>query len=259
MSRRSLARLLALAFLAPGLVACNSSPTGPSSTRTQPVGGESEHYVYYFATGDTVDATWQEAYHRWATARLGVSPARKIGYHKYRSRQDMGEHTGNYQTNGYADPTRFEIHTLWSIDNHEVVHLLMSEIGQAPALFNEGIAVALQTNPATGNFDSVFNGIEVHTAARGYLASGTLVLPLDRILETTGFRSISDSTLSYREAGSFVRFLIDRYGLDRVLAFFRAGGGPNDSAAVVKTRFLATFGVTLATAEEAWLAMLRQP
>ena len=30
---------------------------------------------------------------------------------------------------------------------------------------------------------AVFNGVEVHAAARGYLASGSLVLPLDRLIE----------------------------------------------------------------------------
>ena len=100
---------------------------------------------------------------------------------------------------------------------------------------------------SAGDLDSKFDGVEVHTAARTYLETGQLVLPLDRILDNASFRDIPDPVLSYREAGSFVRFLIDRYGLDRVLALF-PGGSYTDSAAAVRRRFEAAFGVTVAQA-----------
>ena len=232
-----------------------SSPSSPSRTPL-PVVAETEHYVFHAASAGSVDTARQEVYHRWAVGRLGVQPPRKIGYYKYTSRQDMGDHTGKYNTNGYADASAFEIHTLFSSDNHEVVHLYMSLIGDAPGLFSEGIAVAFSTNPSAGDFDSKFDGVEVHAAARTYLETGQLVLPLDRILDNASFRDIPDSVLSYSEAGSFVRFLIDRYGLDRVLALF-PGGSYTDSAAAVRSRFEAAFGVTVAQAEAAWLEMLR--
>jgi len=248
------ATVLALAILA--VAACGSSPASPSAPPL-PVSSETEHYVFHAAAGDTVDGAWQEAYHQWAVSRLGVQPGRKIGYYKYTSRTDMGDHTGSYNTNAYADPVRFEIHTLWPTDNHEVVHLFMSLIGESTALFSEGMAVAFQTDPVKGVLESRFNGEEVHSAARRYLQGGQLVLPLDRIIETSGFRSIADPTLAYREAGSFMRFLIDRHGLETVLAFFRAGGSPTDGAETLKTRFRAAFGQTFGEAEVAWLDMLR--
>jgi hypothetical protein len=235
---------------------CDSPPSSPSRSPL-PVAAETAHYVFHAGQGDTLDTAWQEAYHSWAIGRLGVQPARKIGYYKYTSRTDMGDRTGRYNTNGYADPAAFEIHTLWPTDNHEVVHLFMSLVGQSTALFSEGMAVAFQTDPVRGIFESRFNGEEVHAAARRYLAAGQLVLPLDRIVETNGFRSISDSTLSYRQAGSFVRFLIDHYGLEQVLAFFRSGGSATDTAATVKAGFRAALGATFEEAEAAWLEMLR--
>jgi len=250
-----LAAMLVLTLLSSA--ACDSaSPTSPSASPL-PVIAESAHYVVHAGAGETVDTDWQEAYHQWAAERLGVKPDRKIGYYKYTSRQHMGQHTGQYNTNAYADPVRFEIHTLWPTDNHEVVHLFMSLVGQSTALFAEGMAVAFQTDPVKGVFESRFNGEEVHHAARRYLDAGQLVLPLDRIIETSGFRSIADSTLVYREAGSFVRFLIDRFGLQAVLAFFRAGGSPPDTAPAVKSRFRTAFGLSFEEAEAAWLELLR--
>jgi hypothetical protein len=250
--------ILAAAAVAVAGACGSSSPSSPTSPSKPPlpVSAETDHYVFHAAAGDAIDTAWQEAYHAWAVARLGVQPSRKVGYYKYTSRQDMGDHTGSYSTNGYADVAAFEIHTLGSTDNHEVVHLLVSLVGDAPGLFSEGIAVALQTDPVKGVLTSWFNGEEVHAAARRYLQGGQLVLPLDRILENSAFRAITDPTLAYREAGSFVRFLIDRYGIDRVLAFFR-GGSYTDTAAVVKARFRTVVGVTLEEAEAAWLEMLQ--
>lgn len=247
---------IVISLLAAAACSGSSSPLSPSRPPL-PLASSSAHYEYHFAPGDTVDAGWQERYHEWATARLGVQLPRKVGYYKYQSRQEMGDHTGRYNTNGFADVARFEIHVLEPTDNHEVVHLLMSVIGNSSALFSEGVAVAFQTDPANGVFESRFNREEVHHAARRYLDSGELILPLDRIIETNGFRAITDSVLSYREAGSFVRFLIDRYGLDRFLAFYRSGLMPDSAKAVIKARFQNTIGVTFDEAEAAWLDMLR--
>ena len=251
---------IVISLLAAAACGGSTNPLSPSvspSGTGLPLASASAHYEYHYASGDTVDAGWQEQYHEWATARLGVQLPQKVCYYKYQSRQDMGDHTGKYNTNGFADVARFEIHVLAPIDNHEVVHLLMSVIGNSSALFSEGVAVAFQTDPANGVFESRFNREEVHQAARRYLESGELVLPLDRIIESNGFRAITDSVLSYREAGSFVRFLIDRYGLDRFLAFYRSGLMPDSAKAVIKARFQSATGVSFEEAEAAWLDMLR--
>jgi hypothetical protein len=238
------------------LAACGGSGNQTSpSLQPLPVVVETPSFRYHYGTGDSVDASWQEAYHAWATARLGVHVLPKIEYFKYRSRQDMGDHTGRYNTNGFAEPSRFEIHTLWPTDNHEVVHIYTALVGRPSDFFNEGIAVALQTNPPEANFESVFNGQAVHDACRQYLQFGTLVLPLDRVVTTNDFRGISDDVLSYREAGSFMRFVMDTYGTDRLLDFFRASAR-DDSLTTIKQRFASSMGVSLDVAETAWKAML---
>lgn len=239
------------------LAACGGSggPTAPTQTPL-PAASESASFRYHYAAGDRVDADWQETYHAWATAQLGLHVPQKIEYHKYQSRQDMGNHTGNYGTNGFAEPARFELHTLWPTDNHEVVHIYTALVGRPSDFFNEGIAVAFQTNPATSRFESVFNGQEVHQACAQYLGNGTLVLPLTRVAQTSDFRAITDSVLSYREAGSFVRFMIDRYGIARVLEFFRISSR-TDSIPTINARFQTALGVSLEDAETAWLTMLR--
>lgn len=211
---------------------------------------ESASFSYRFSTGDSVDPERQEAHHAWAVALLGVSLAQKIDYNKYLSRAQMGQATGNGNTNGFADSARFAVHTLWAWDNHEPVHVYTALIGRPSDFFNEGIAVAFQTDPAANDFESRFNGLHVHDAARDYRRQGRL-LPLDQIVETSGFRAVSDATLSYREAGSFVRLLIDRDGLETVKAFFRTGN-VGDSRPVIGERFHAVFGRSLAATEAEW-------
>lgn len=237
-------------------VGCGGGSTAPSAPAL-PLANETAHFRFYYAAGDRVDANWEEQYQAWATARLGISPAQKIAYNKYTSRADMGAHTGAYNTNAFAQPDQFAIHTLWSTDNHEVVHLYTSLFGRAPGLFNEGMAVAFQVDPVAGDFVTRFNGEAVDVSCRGYLQAGTLITPLDRIIQTSDWGRVTDPTLAYREAGSFTRFLIDRYGLDRVLQFFRVST-TDDGAAAIRAHLVDALGQPLDQLEQQWLTMLRE-
>lgn len=212
----------------------------------------------YHEPGDTVDTEWQESYKAWAPAILSVSPPPKIEYRKYFSREAMGRFTGTSNTNGYAEPEQWRLHPIWPRDNHEIVHVYSAMIGRPSDFFDEGIAVALQTDPSAGRLDSVFNGVEVHQACRGYLAVNLLPLRLASDVTTQPFRNIQDSTLSYRYAGSFVRFLMDRYGTPAVLRFFREAGGGSESLATIQSRTQTVFGRSLEAVEADWLAFLRQ-
>jgi hypothetical protein len=239
-------------------IACGGStgtPAGPSSAPPLPFAAESANFRIYYAPGDSVQVERQEAFHAWAILRLGVVVPRKIEYRKYTSRDDMGARTGTYNTNAYAEPAQFTIHTLWSWDNHETIHIYTALIGRPSDFFNEGIAVAFQIDPLSGDFEPRFNGEQVHDAARRYRQLGLLVLPLSRIVSTSDFRGISDSTLSYRKAGSFVAFLITRFGIDRVLQLFRTGTR-DDALGTIRMRFEQAFGTTLEKAEADWLAFV---
>lgn len=160
-----------------GVAACGGSPAGPTATALLPLARETATMRVYHESGDSVDTEWQEAYNAWALARLGVS-APTIEYRRYVSREAMGRYTGNYNTNGFAEPSLWRLHTIWPRDNHEIVHLYTAAIGRPSDFFNEGIAVAFQTDPPAGRFEGVFNGQEVHAACRAYLAAGQLPLPV---------------------------------------------------------------------------------
>src|SRR5690349_7096289 len=60
-----------------------TSPTGPSAAAALSERLETDHFVFAFAPGDHVDATFEEAYHACATATLGVAPTQRVHYDKY--------------------------------------------------------------------------------------------------------------------------------------------------------------------------------
>jgi hypothetical protein len=240
--------------------ACGGSPTSPSpapSNSSLPFVTETATMRYYYEPGDTVDVPRQEAFNAWAVERLAVVVPQKIEYRKYLSRESMGRYTGNGNTNGFAEPSLWRLHTIWPFDNHEVVHIYTAIVGRPSDFFNEGIAVSFQTDPAGGDFTVRFNGQQVHEACRAYLQTGTLPLPVSRFVTTTGFRGIVDSVLSYRMAGSFVLHLTERFGLPAVLRFFQTNNR-DESLDAIRARIEAVFGVPLEDAESSWLAMLRR-
>jgi hypothetical protein len=246
-------RGLAVATLTvPLIAACGgSSPTSPSSDPlTEQI--VTEHFVFRYAPGDSVDSAWQEAFHIWAVAQLGVTPP-KITYNKYRNRAHMGALTGKGNTNGYADLSLNTLHTIWRSEPHEVVHVYAGPWGFPAALFVEGLAVAHTTNPPAGDFVPKWNGTPVHDAARQLRAAGQLI-PIASIAETAAFRARNE-LITYPESGSFVRFLIDADGIDAMRRLFgsMAGDAP---IATVRATFQNVYGYSLDESEARWLRFL---
>jgi hypothetical protein len=257
MSPSLLRRALSVVLFAILAARCgSSSPTAPSSTgQTLPAAGESANYIFRASEGDTVNPVWQERYHEWLTATLGVSPRQRITFNKYTSRGHMQTMIGVGNTNAWADPAAYAIHTIWPIDNHEVVHLLTSAWGSPGALINEGMAVAFQIDPGR-DLTPRWSGTPLHDLTRQFRQQGRFV-PLAGMTETSSFRS-HDSNVTYPESGSFMRWLVDEHGLDRVRALYGRVAGPNDSAANVRAAFAAVYGRSLDDLEQAWVTFLSQ-
>ena len=249
------------AFAVAGLVAalgaagCRQSASGPSAFDSVllPLARTTDAFEYRFAAGDTVDVEWQEAYHRWAVEALQIPAPRRIRYNKYRDRAHMQQVIGVGNSNAFADAGTFEIHTIWSRDNHETVHLYASAFGRPGALWNEGLAVALQVDPVAGDFVPRWSGVALDDRVRQFASDGRL-LPLVDLATTSGFRRF-DANVTYPEAGAFVRFVMDTCGLPGIRALF-ASGSVDDSAEAVGSKFKTACRQTLSSAEQAWRARL---
>lgn len=248
--------LLALSLLAAGLPACSGRGHSP----TEPIGSdpvaelsesaESAHFVFHFSPGDSVEAQRMEAHYRWAVGILGVAPPVQIQYYKYLDRNQMSRLTGQV-TNGWAEPEGFAVHSIWPFDPHEVVHVYSALVGRPSDFFNEGLAVAMGTDPLSGRLEALWNGRDVHQVAR---MMGSELIPLRDMVTTDDFRRYPDGT-SYPEAGSFIRYLMENHGSAAVLSLF-AAGSRNDSRGTIERSFRSAFGFELTEAEARWRAFL---
>jgi len=253
---RRACRLFVTAFIPLCLIGCGESPTAPSA------GGPAlsehvatAHFDFAWSAGDRVDTAWQEAFHEWATRELQVTITRRISYSKYLSPMHMlALHYGPGNVNAWADPDLFTLHTIWGFDNHEVIHLYTSTIGRATSLLNEGIAVAFQVDPIRGDMTPRWNNRHVHDVSAGWRRQGRLVA-LNQMLTFDQWRAI-DSQVSYPEAGSFVRFLLDAHGGIGPFRLLLGLSTQQDAPEVTRRNIETAYGVPLEALETEWLAML---
>ena len=228
-----------------------SHPLSPGDVLSQR--SESAHYIYLFSEGDAVDAAWQETYHAWLIGQIGEDPGQKLEYRKYRDRAHLRAVTGR-TTNGFAEPGSPRFHTIWPIDNHEVVHtVVLLTLGHPPALLNEGIAVAHSTDPSAGIFEPRWNGRAVDAIAADELRASRIPT-LDQVLESPRFFD-RDEAVRYPLAGSFVGYLLLHHGWPAMKTYLRASTF-DDSAARTRTLFLSAYGISIDDAWGAWRASL---
>jgi hypothetical protein len=236
-------------------VACGDGPTAPSATNTaltQTI--TSSHFVFHLAPGDSVDAAWQDRFFDWLMPTLQLQPSPPLDYHKYRDRAHLQAVTGR-TTNGYAEPGTTRFHTIWPTDNHESVHtIVILQMGFPPALFTEGVAVAHSTDPSAGILTPRWAGTDIHALARGYDAAGRLP-PLTSLLRSVDFFNF-DQNIMYPCSGSFVRYLIDTYGLAPLKTYFAASTF-DDAASATEAKFLDAYGRSIGSVWEDWRARIR--
>lgn len=213
---------------------------------------ETANFIFHYSLGDYIYSDRQEAFGSWAISLLGVNIPKKIDYYKYKDYDQMRRIWG---TSGvaWADTGTLSIHHYSSWDNHECVHLLTYLIGRPPDLFNEGIAVGLSTDPYNGDFEGRWYGMSVHYWGKRFKDEGTLI-PLNDLLESNDFRGYEPG-ITYPESGSFVRFLIDTYGLSKMKSIFQTVNR-GDSKDEIKQKFQSIYGFSIDQAEAAWLLFL---
>jgi hypothetical protein len=168
---------------------------------------------------------------------LGHKVSGTVEYYHYDRPEDIAAATGRY-AGGLTFPDLGQIHTTASADNHELVHLVAYELGDPGPFFQEGLAVVLGDRGR-------WMGQPVDRVAKK-VAKGTtlasMIAGFDRIEPREG----------YAVAGSFVAYLVERHGLDKVVHFFRACHGGRDTA----TAFAAIFGQSLEAAGGSWAQAL---
>lgn len=231
LSARELA-VLTICVLTVTLLFFFSNKLGLSSSESQiksSLGGvyETEHFVLVYPI-DSVNgkqageiADLLEFYYFQLTRALRVQPVKKITTFLYRSVGQKERLVGAGRTN-IAKPWLWQLHLNLSDINtslrHELVHVMAAEfgfpllrVGWNPGLI-EGLAVAVERV----SYDE-----PIHQLAAMMYATGADP-DIQSLFSVSGFFK-AQQTVSYTLAGSFCRFLIDRYGLRRFKFVYRTG------------------------------------
>ena len=223
---------------------------------------ETEHFVIYYNGGtqiaDYIELIGEDHEFRLAqiVRDLEVAPPKKITSFLF---ADPGQ---KYRLMGarniyMAKPWRREIYLNHSsfphqVLRHEIAHVVAGGFGDPmfgvsasgvfglPLRFNvgliEGLAVAVDWP------DHFTRELTPHQSVKALTQLG-MAPPLSGLL-STGFLAVS-SARSYTVAGSFVRFLWDRYGVEKVKALYRSGGD-----------FPRVYGKSLGALEAEWREMI---
>ncbi|MET0551758.1 MAG: hypothetical protein ABW221_01895 [Vicinamibacteria bacterium] len=159
--------------------------------------------------------------------------AAPISYYTYERPEDIAAQTGVYAY-GLTHVGDSVVHSTATYHPHELVHAVAGGLGDPGRFFHEGLAVALGDE---GRWD----GSAVDALARARAAG------VDRKQLVDAFDRLA-AGVAYPVAGSFVKHLIDRDGLPKLVEFFRACPRRVD----VDAAFLRTYGRSFQNAFAEW-------
>jgi hypothetical protein len=218
-----------------------SVPLGAAPLRGFSLRAESAHFSFYSKDRVKIDPARSEKQLAHVARLLGAPKPGRTDYYWYGSAGDVAAVVGTY-AEGMAYPNHGRVHATEAARDHEIVHIVAALLGDPGTFFQEGLAVEL------GN-KGRWRGRSVDDLARPLAGS----MPFRALMQRY---DPARSPEGYPLAGSFVKFLRKRFGLERVVAFFRACR----SRSAVEQAFQASFGLALDEAAQAWtMGLLGRP
>lgn len=190
---------------------------------------ETEHYIFHYSHGSKAEwdvehiAAVQEASYKHISTMLGVEMKERIHYYLYASREDVGRECerrfGEYTPYNGCTVSKNEILAVYNdeiqcIGRHEDTHILMFSLGYSESSFlEEGVACAM---------DSLWWGIDNNAWVSYYRKKGMCPSVVKLLhLSRDEFYTVEDR-IAYPLAGSFVSYLLMRFGKDIFRQFYLA-------------------------------------
>ncbi|MFQ5825441.1 MAG: glucodextranase DOMON-like domain-containing protein [bacterium] len=221
---------------------------------------DTENMVFFYSKEMNIDNHLQEIklldenYQSMCKA-MEFSFDEKIEYYIASSPEECGRLLTQPPFNGLAAVTYqdsiawFQIAVATTFYNpHEVMHIvaLSSGVPYSNSLFSEGLAVA-------------YGGTTFQTAefAHNYsknIIDNTNYIPIKRLLTINGSDFLQSSYITYQESGSFIRYLIDTYGIAKLKNFIFNFNMSGD----LDVQSMRVYNVSLDELEEKWKKYLRE-
>lgn len=213
----------------------------------------SEHYIFHFRPNSIAEeeigyiAAVQEAGYQRILGILGETTGPTIGYYLYESLADKARITG-VKGSGIAEAALGEVHVVYGNDRkvtglHEDCHVLAQQLwgGSRLPFLVEGLAVYCDGHWLSAPVDRWVSVL----SKRGDL------IPLQGLLQPDLFESYPD-LLTYPVAGSFVKFLIEKFGIEDFRTFYLSA-----RPASIREDFEKIYPLSLEEAERGWLSACR--
>lgn len=213
---------------------------------------ESDYFIYHVPGDVDIDGHREEIRFldekcREITDHLGIDLDKKFHYYKARSTDEVSKLVTTGKYHGVAVNALGLLVSIRFCHVHELAHLLYWNAGirAENPIFSEGFAVA-------------FGGVSGTTAEFADIESKNLIgsrkyVPLKELL-TNPSNFVRNNFITYFEAGSFLKFIDDRFGLDKLKEVCRI---PKNDPDVIQ-RIESIVGYTIEELEQQWHASLNE-
>ncbi len=194
-------------------------------------------YYYKDEPAPKTELALNDAYFNAFEGILGLKHARKIRYYKYKDQEEKKIITGK---TAIAHNEGNSIHTLRWDNRHDIVHILMNQVGRSTPFLEEGIVFYALSQVLNQN---------VHRSAIS-MAIGDSLIPIQKLLVPKNFNQTSKN-FGNALSGSFVSFLVEQYGIDNFKKLYPYQLLDHVEREIPQ-RFLKVYGMNLDEAEMVW-------
>ncbi len=139
---------------------------------------------------------------------------------------------------------------------HETTHVLTNDIGNPPAIFNEGFATYMSERLGSPPLKNLSGGdSSLYERVRELKSKGDWI-PLEELVTYTDIGpGWSRPPVAYPEAGAFVKFLIDTYGKEKFFEVYKNFTNSEIKSILKQNeeKLKKIYGFSLADLEEQWI------
>lgn len=224
-----------------------------------------DHYVFHYVENSIAErdisqiSSLQEGCYSFISNCLGTDAHGKIHYHLFDTPEEVGKQYAiinddddDEPCNGFALPDTMSkdgMNHIYAVYNekvkcigfHEDAHIISYSYGRPGLKFiREGLAMS---------FDHYWWGIDNYTWVRWYLEEGKMP-SVEALLENEYFCEFDD-TVVYPIAGAFTSYLIQRFGMNKYVEFYKTCVNSGQNA------FKAVFGVPVPAIEKEFIDYIK--